>query len=254
MDIVLLYAISLTFLIAFVFSMFGEWGGPVYSPILILLGYAVLLSTSTSLVLNIITSLSAGYIFYHNKMIDFRTSLLFVPCIGLGAFIGGALAVFADTVLMLWLFVVFLTVMGARMIYTYWERGKTEGDSPKELSTALYVPIVFFSFAMGFISGLLGVGGGVLVVPFMVYVCKYPTKFAAGLSHLIISFSAFFGILGHAATHELDILLIITTGIAVFIAGNLGVRTSMRVEPQKIKAGLGIIMWALAVILIGSLI
>ncbi len=254
MDIVLLYAIILTFLIAFVFSMFGQGGGSVYSPILILLGYAVLLSTSTSLVLNLITSLSAGYIFYRNKMIDLRTSLLFVPGIGLGAFMGGALAVFADTVLMLWLFVFFLIIMGARMIYTYWERGMTEGSSPKGLSTAVYVLIVFFSFAVGFISGLLGVGGGVLIVPFMVYVCKYPAKFAAGSSHLIISFSAFFGILGHAATHELDILLIITTAIAVLIAGNLGARTSMRLKPQKIKAGLGIIMWVLAVMLIVSLI
>jgi len=88
-SITLLYAVIFAFLIAFVFSMFGQGGGSVYSPLLILLGYAVLLSTSTSLVLNLITSLSAGYIFYRNKMIDFRASFLFVPGIVVGAFAGG---------------------------------------------------------------------------------------------------------------------------------------------------------------------
>jgi len=54
-SITLLYAVIFAFLIAFVFSMFGQGGGSVYSPLLILLGYAVLVSTSTSLVLNLIT-------------------------------------------------------------------------------------------------------------------------------------------------------------------------------------------------------
>ena len=44
----LLAAVVLSFVIAFVFSMFGQGGGSVYSPLLILLGYSILLSTSTS--------------------------------------------------------------------------------------------------------------------------------------------------------------------------------------------------------------
>lgn len=250
----MLYAVILTFVIAFIFSMFGQGGGSVYSPVLILLGYLVLVSTSTSLFLNLITSLSAGYIFYRNKMIDFKASLLFVPGIGLGAFIGGALSAFVDTVCLLWLFVVFLSVVGARMVYAYWEKGKTEGTIPQFLSTEMKMLIVLFSFTVGFISGLLGVGGGTFIVPFMVYVCNYPTKFAAGSSHLIISFSAFFGIVGHAAFHSLDLLLIVVTGITVLIGGNLGARVSMRLKAKKIRAGLGLIMWALAVMLVAQLI
>ena len=55
----LLLAVFFAFLLAFVFSMFGQGGGSVYSPMLILLGYMVLIATSTSLVLNLITSVSA---------------------------------------------------------------------------------------------------------------------------------------------------------------------------------------------------
>jgi len=249
MDInnILLLAVFFSFLLAFVFSMFGQGGGSVYSPLLILLGYSVLISTSTSLVLNLITSLSAGYIFYRHKMIDMKASFMFVPGIVVGAFAGGALSKFVNSNVLLWLFVFFLLILGARMILTYWEKGKDNENEPlPNLSTAMYVLIVVFSFAVGIISGLLGVGGGILIVPFMTYVLKYPTKSAAGSSHLIISFSALAGIIGHATSHRLDIPLIAITGIAVLIGGNLGARFSLRVKPKMIKAGLGLIMWALA--------
>jgi uncharacterized membrane protein YfcA len=246
MNSTLLAAIIFSFVIAFIFSMFGQGGGSVYSPLLILLGYSILLSTSTSLVLNLITSLSAGYIFYRKKMIDFKTSLIFAPGISLGAFAGGALSKSFDKTILLWVFVVFLLGVGARMIYSYWEKEKVEENSPRNLSVGMYILIAVFGLAVGFIAGLLGVGGGIFVVPFMVYVLKTPTKIAAGSSHLIISFSALAGILGHATSHHFDIPLIIVTGIAVLIGGNLGARISMKVKTKMIKAGLGLIMWAFA--------
>src|SRR4030043_853680 len=135
-NISLFITIPFVFVIAFIFSMFGQGGASVFSPLLILLAYPVLLSTSTSLVLNLITSVSAGYIFYRNKMIDFKTSLIFAPGISIGAFMGGALAKFVNTTVLLWLFVFFLVGVGARMVYAYWEKGKVEEKPPKSLSTA----------------------------------------------------------------------------------------------------------------------
>lgn len=250
----LLIAVILAFLIAFIFSMFGQGGGSIYSPLLILLAYPILLATSTSLVLNLITSLSAGYIFYRRNMIDFRTSLIFAPGIGVGAFAGGALSQSFDTTALLWLFVIFLVGVGARMIYSYWEKGKAEERPPESLSLGMYALVAVVGLAVGFVAGLLGVGGGILIVPFMVYVCKYPTKLAAGSSHLIISISALAGILGHLASHRLDILLIGVTGLAVLIGGNLGARISMRVKAGMIKAGLGLIMWTFAAQLLVKLV
>jgi uncharacterized membrane protein YfcA len=253
-DSTLLVAVILAFLIAFIFSMFGQGGGSIYSPLLILLGFPILLSTSTSLVLNLITSLSAGHIFYRKGMIDFKTSLIFAPGIAIGAFVGGALSQSFDTTALLWLFVVFLLGVGARMVYSYRERGRIEERPPESLSTGMYALIAVVGLTVGFIAGLLGVGGGILIVPFMVYVCKYPTKLAAGSSHLIISISALAGILGHLTSHRLDILLIAVTGVAVFIGGNLGARISMKVKAGMIKAGLGLIMWVFAAPLLVKLL
>jgi hypothetical protein len=88
----------------------------------------------------------------------------------------------------------------------------------------------------------------------MVYVLRFPTKIAAGSSHLIISFSALAGILGHAASHEFDLPLILLTGVAVLIGGNLGAKLSMKFKTKVIKAGLGLIMWALAAQLLVKLL
>ena len=253
-NITLLSAVIFAFVIAFIFSMFGQGGGSVYSPLLILLGYSIMISTSTSLVLNLITSLSAGYIFYRKKMIDYKASFIFAPGISLGAFAGGALSKSVNTTILLWLFVIFLVGVGTRMVCSYWEKEKAEEKSSPNLSTAMYALIAVFGLAVGFIAGLLGVGGGIFIVPFMVYVCKYPTKIAAGSSHLIISFSALAGILGHATSHGLDIPLIVITGLAVLIGGNLGARLSMRFKTKMIRAGLGLIMWVFAAQLLVKLL
>ena len=140
------------------------------------------------------------------------------------------------------------------MIYSYWEKGKEAVTAPNNLSISVYILVVIFSLVVGVVSGLLGVGGGILIVPFMTYVLKYPTKSAAGSSHLIISFSALAGIIGHATSHRLDYPLIAATGIAVLIGGYLGARFSLRVNPKMIKAGLGLLMWALSVQLLAKLL
>lgn len=132
--------------------------------------------------------------------------------------------------------------------------GKLTTKGPPALHIVNGITLIIIGLLAGLLGGLIGTGGGILIVPFMTYVCKYPTKFAAGSSHLIISFSALAGIMGHAASHRLDIPLIAVTGAAVLIGGNLGARFSMRVKPRMIKAGLGLLMWALAAQLLVKLL
>jgi hypothetical protein len=256
MDITLLFVIIGAFVIAFVFSMFGQGGGSVYTPVLLLFGYAVLLSVSTSLVLNLITSVSAGYVFYRHKMIDIKRSLLFVPGIIAGSLTGSVVdnLHIVSTTFLLWLFVAFLIVAGARMVYSFREKGKGEGEPPKTFSKRMYALIIIVSFFVGMLSSMLGVGGGIIIVPFMTYICKYPTRWAAGASHLIISFSALFGVIGHSAFGNIDLPLVLATGGAVLIGGNLGGRIGVRMKSNMMKVGVGIIMWVLAVMLLMKLL
>jgi len=253
MDTTLLIAIVAVFLVSIIFSMFGQGGGSLYTPILYLLGYAAVVSISTSLVLNLITALSASIVFYRSKLIDIRLSLIFVPGICLGAFIGGALTNFISPTLLLWLFVVFLAIAGARMIYTYWEKSSDEGACPI-LSKRMYAFIVVFSFAVGILSGLLGVGGGILIVPFLIFVCHNPTKNSAGTASFVVIFSSLFGVIGHSAFGSLDLPLIALTAVVVFIGGTLGARNMVKIKPGPIKVGFGLLMWLFALQLVLKLI
>ncbi len=135
-------------------------GGSLYTPILFLIGYSALISISRSLVLNLITALSAAIVYYRANLIDLRLAAAFIPGICIGAFVGGAMTNFVDPTILLWLSVLFLAGAGARMIYTWWEKASSEGECRVRFSRGTCVWIIAFSFAVGIISGLLGVGGG----------------------------------------------------------------------------------------------
>jgi len=254
MDPTLLAAVISVFLISLVFSMFGQGGGSLYTPLLFLLGYAALVSISTSMVLNLVTALSATLIYYRNKMVDLRLSSAFVPGICAGSLIGGAATEYVDSKLLMWMFVIFLIGAGGRMVYTYWERNKESESCPLKLTTRMLAIIVVFSFAVGILSGLLGVGGGIVIVPFLIFLCKRPTKGAAGTAAFVVIFSSVFGVIGHSAVGNLDMGLILATVVVVFVGAQIGARLMVKAKSEMIKVGFGLIMWLFAVQLVLKLL
>ena len=254
MDSTLIVAIAAVFIVSVIFSMFGQGGGSVYTPILFLLGYATLTAISTSLVLNLITALSASIVYYRSNLVDIRFALWFVPGICIGAFLGGMAAAYIDPVLLMWLFVIFLIGAGGRMIYTYWEKSAPEGACPVHYSTGMYALIVAFSFFVGIVSGLLGIGGGIIIVPFLIFLCRYPTKNSAGVVSFIVIFSSLFGVFGHLTSGGFDIPLIIGCAVAVVIGATIGARSMVRIQSGYIKAGFGVILLLFAVQLVLKLV
>ena len=254
MDPSLIIAVVAVFLVSIIFSMFGQGGGSLYTPILFLIGYSALISISTSLVLNLITALSASIVFYRSGLVDLRLAAAFIPGICIGAFAGGVMTNFVNPEILLWIFVVFLFGAGARMIYTLWETASAGEECPITFTRAMYAGIVAFSFGVGILSGLLGVGGGTIIVPFLIFLCRYPVKNSAGTVAFIVIFSSLFGVIGHSAFGTLDLTLILVTAVAVIIGANIGARFTVRISPRYIKIGFGIILWAFAVQLVLKLL
>ena len=247
-------AVVSVLLISVIFSMFGQGGGSVYTPTLFLLGYATLVSTSTSLVLNLATALFATVVYYREKLVNLRLASAFIPGIVVGSFLGGAWSNFVDSTLLLWLFVAFLIGAGARMVYTRWEKVVTT-ETGKKLATSLsYTVVALFSLGVGLLSGLLGVGGGILIVPFLIFAYRVPTKQSAGTAGFVVIFSSLFGVLGHSAFGHLDYGLILPTLLAVAVGGTIGARFMVRTRSEWVKVGFGLLMWAFAVQLIAKLL
>jgi uncharacterized membrane protein YfcA len=84
----------------------------------------------------------------------------------------------------------------------------------------------------------------------MVYICKYHSRWATGVSYVIVAFSALFGVIGHSAFGNLNLPLILSTGAAVLVGGHLGGRIGVRIKTSMMKIGIGVIMWVLAAQLI----
>ena len=234
--------------------MFGQGGGSLYTPTLYLLGYAALVSVSTSLVLNLVTALFATIVYFRRGLVDLGLALAFVPGIVAGSFLGGAMGNFVDATIVLWLFVAFLLGAGGRMVATHWEGPEPEAAVRGRPSPAMIVIIVLFSFGVGVLSGLLGVGGGILIVPFLIFAYKVPTKLSAGTAGFVVIFSSLFGVLGHSAFGHLDATLILATLVAVALGANLGARLMVRTRTGWVKVGFGLILWAFAVQLIAKLL
>lgn len=252
-DLALLIAVLSVFLISVVFSMFGQGGGSLYTPTFFLLGYATLTSVSTSLVLNLVTAFFATLIYYRQRLVNLRLASAFIPGIVAGSFLGGVFGNFADTGLLLWLFVLFLIGAGSRMVYTLWEKVSTTEAGPKPPTRVTYAVVGLFSLGVGILSGLLGVGGGILIVPFLIFVYRVPTKQSAGTAGFVVIFSSLFGVLGHSAFGHLDYSLILPTLLAVAIGGTLGAKLMVKTSSKWVKVGFGLLMWAFALQLIVKL-
>lgn len=140
------------------------------------------------------------------------------------------------------------------MVYTHWEKAPSTGAPSRHRSPSVYASIVLFSFAVGVLSGLMGIGGGILIMPFLIFAYGVSTKVSAGTSMFIVIFSSLFGVLGHSAFGSLDYSLILATAAAVAAGGLIGARLMVRTKAEWIKAGFGIIMWVFALQLIVKLL
>ncbi len=99
-------------------------------------------------------------------------------------------------------------------------------------------------------SGLLGVGGGILIVPFLIFLCRYPTKNSAGVVSFIVIFSSLFGIFGHLTSGGFDRFLILGCAVAVFVGATIGARSMVKIPGRFIEAGSGVILLVFAIQLI----
>lgn len=104
--------------------------------------------------------------------------------------------------------------------------------------------------AIGFVTGLVGVGGGFLIIPALVVLTNLPYKTAAGTSLLIIAMNSLIGFIGDVTNYSMDWVFLVTiTGLA--LAGILvGNSISKKVAAQSLKRMLGWLILAISVFIL----
>lgn len=230
-------------LISGVFSMFGKGGGSLYTPVLVMLGMAVGPAISTALCLNLVTALTATIVFYRNKLVDFRFCVVFLPGTVLGSLLGAVLSSMAPKNLLLGIFSVFLYAVGFLLFLSGKEKA---GQTAKKLTTGIVVLITLFSFGVGVLSSLIGVGGGLVIFPFLVLYMKYGAQMAAGANSLIVTVSSLVGTIGHFTLGHVDLPFLAVTTVACIAGSAIGSHVTVKASPGFVRVAFALIMWLFA--------
>jgi len=117
------------------------------------------------------------------------------------------------------------------------------------------IPPIALGFAVGTLSAIMGIGGGFIIVPAMIYLLRMPTKVVMGTSLLqIIVVSSLTTILQATSNYAVDIVL---AGLLVFggvVGAQLGVRAGAKLRGEQLRLLLALLVLAVAVGLLWQLI
>ncbi len=223
--------------------MFGKGGGSLYTPVLVMLGLPVGASVATALFLNLVTAVVATVVFARNRLVDFRFCYVFLPGTVIGSLAGALLSAYAPGDLIMGIFSAFLYAAGIIMAFS---KKEPPGQVQKPMTPGLTALVVAFSFGVGVLSSLLGVGGGLLIFPFLVLYMKYPAQKAAGANSFIVAVSSLVGTAGHFASAHAPLPLMIAASIACVIGSSVGSHVTVKASPAFVKIAFAFIMWFFA--------
>jgi len=230
--------------------MLGLGGAMLYIPVLHWFGYDFKsVAIPTGLLLNGITALSSAVFYFRAKMIDIKGSVPLIISSFIGAPVGAYFTKLVPTQTLILLFAVSMLFAGGRMLMT---SRRPEKEKMMELRLRMFLMSVG-GFFIGFIAGLLGVGGGFLFVPMMIAM-GYATKQAAATSAFVVIFSSFSGFAGHIAEGHFKWPLMIATAIAVIVASQIGAKVMKeKMKAQWIKQMFAVVLLGVAVKLLWKL-
>ena len=183
-----LLIIPLIFLAALLFSSVGHGGASAYLATFALVGMAPESMRPAALCLNVLVASIALYKFYKAGAFDWQLfwpiAIASIPA----AFLGGQISLPSNT---------YKLVVGLCLLYAAWTIyiGANKADEVK-LNTVKKPVLIILGAALGFLSGLTGVGGGIFLSPILLYFGWAKTKVVSGVSAAFILVNSISGLLG----------------------------------------------------------
>lgn len=243
-------------------GMFGVGGGFLITPLLFFIGIppAVAVATSTNQV--VASSFSALLAHLKRKTVDMVMGTVLL----VGGLVGSALGVLlfnylrslgqVDLLVQL-CYVLFLGVIGGLMFIESLNairRANRPGARPirrkhnwvhnlplkmKFRVSGLYISVIpplLVGIFVGVLAAIMGVGGGFIMVPAMIYLLGMPTKVVIGTSLFQIIFVAGFTTVLHATTnHTVDVVLALLLLIGGVIGAQFGTRIGVRMKAEQLR-------------------
>lgn len=224
-------------------GLFGVGGGTVIVPLLVLLlGFDQRLAAGTSLAA-IVPTATVGVISYavHGSVAWVPAVILAVGAV-VGAQLGTALLPRVSQTALRWGFVGFAVLVIISLFIVVPSR-----DATIELTWLVAVGLLGVGLVTGVLAGLLGVGGGVIVVPALMMLFGASDLIAKGTSLLMMIPTAVSGTVGNLRRHNVDIFAAAFIGLAACTTTALGAWIATLLDPFAANVLFAIFMAYIAV-------
>lgn len=222
-------------------GLFGVGGGIITTPaIQVLLGGAPYVAVATPLPVIFPTTLVGAYTYRRAGEVSFRAAGWAVGPGIVAAAGGAALTRVIDAHVLLLATAVLIAGQAVRVI-----RGADYKVRPR--GTTLGTHYAVAGFTAGFVSGLLGVGGGIILVPLLSTVLGMPLKRALGTSLVIISALVIPGTIVHAALGHIDWAIFLVLSLGVVPGARIGAKLALGARERTLRIAIGSFLVAVAV-------
>lgn len=262
--------------VGFISGMFGVGGGFLLTPLLVFSGVSPAVAVASVSAQVVASSTSGALSYWRRKAIDWKLALFLLFSGMIGSAIG--VATFAalrkvgqlDLVIAL-CYVLLLGFLGIFMTWesigAIWSSRRQEMQAPKKLRQHGWIhglpfqvrfprsrlaisaiPVVVLGIGIGFFGSLLGIGGGFLIVPAMIYLLKVPSSLVVGTSLVQMTATMSFTTFLQAATNQtVDIVLAFILMIGGVIGAQFGAQIGQRLRGEQLRALLGLLILSVGI-------
>jgi uncharacterized membrane protein YfcA len=261
--------------VGFLSGMFGVGGGFLMTPLLVFYGIPPGIAVATQASHITASSLSGALAQWRRQGVDAKMGLILL----VGGFAGSAVGVYIFRILqklgqieltVTGSYVVLLGSIGGLMLNESIRtiRATRKGDLPVRAKTGqhswihglpfkmrfrrskLYIsviPPIVLGFVVGILTAIMGVGGGFIMVPAMIYLLRMPTNIVIGTSQFQILFVTAVTTVLHATTDQtVDIVLAFLLVLGGVTGVQLGVRIGSQMRGEQLRALLAILVVGVA--------
>lgn len=240
-------------------TIIGIGGGLIVVPFLLLVyGFPAQQAAGTSLLMVFFNSLSGALAYAKQKRIDYRSAWKFALSTFPGAIAGSYITGYLGDKIFHLIFGITMILIAASILLRGEKRSMSRKRKVKNLkggnnflfkeSVRMVVDAVgrkylylvkerlgiLISFFVGFLSSALGIGGGIIHVPAMIYLLNFPTHIATATSQTILCVSAFGGTSSHFVLGNVNLMAAIFLSLGAVFGAQMGAFFSSRMKASRI--------------------